>query len=93
MLTGVLVLASQDGKLVKAALYLVVYSLGLGLPFILASVFLQFFAAKLLTFSKALGVIQKISGILLVALGLLLIAGRFNWLTIFFQRLGFGAFL
>jgi cytochrome c-type biogenesis protein len=89
VLTGVLILASRDGRLAKAAAYLAVYSLGLGLPFMLASVFLQFFLAKLSSFSKAFGLIKKVSGALLVALGFLILSGSFNWLNGFFQRRGF----
>jgi cytochrome c-type biogenesis protein len=90
ILTGVLVLASRDGSLAKAAAWLAVYSAGLGLPFMLASVFLRFFTAKLSSFSRAFGLIQKTGGVLLVVLGFLILSGSFNWLNGFFQRRGFG---
>jgi len=89
ILSGVLFLAGQSGKAGIAALYLGVYSLGLGLPFLLSAAFFDRFLVSAKWFRKHLPVIQKISGILLVIIGLLILTGRFSALSIILQRYGF----
>ena len=86
ILAGVLFLAGQSGKAGIAALYLGVYSLGLGLPFLLAAVFFDRFLVSSKWFRKHLSAIQKISGILLIIIGVLILSGRFSALNIILQR-------
>jgi cytochrome c-type biogenesis protein len=86
ILTGVLFLAGQSGKAGIAALYLALYSLGLGLPFLLAAFF---FDRRLVTakwFRDHLPLIKKISGIVLVIMGVLILTGRFSALNIILQK-------
>ena len=86
ILAGVLFLAGQDGMAGVAALYLLVYSLGLGLPFLLAAAFFDRFLLSAKWFSKYFSIIQKISGILLVVIGLLILTGKFSALNMVLQR-------
>jgi cytochrome c-type biogenesis protein len=86
ILTSVLLLAGQSGKAGIAALYLAVYSLGLGLPFLLAAVFFDRFLTTAVWFRARLPVIKKISGVLLVVMGLLILTGRFSILNIVLQK-------
>jgi cytochrome c-type biogenesis protein len=67
----------------RAALYLGVYSAGLGLPFLIAAVFfdrLHTFTAKL---RAHLPLIQRLSGVLLILMGLFILVGRYQALNIF----------
>ncbi|MDR2808884.1 MAG: cytochrome c biogenesis CcdA family protein, partial [Spirochaetaceae bacterium] len=78
ILSSILFLAAQEGETSSAIFYLVSYSLGLGLPFLLAALFLQAFLKRLSTLRRLLPVIQKISGAFLVLLGLWVISGSFR---------------
>ena len=62
ILASILLLAGQNGQTGTAALYLAAYSAGLGLPFLLAAVFLERFWRITTRWRAALPVIQKISG-------------------------------
>jgi len=85
VLTGILVLAAQ-GSIPRSVLYLTFFSAGLGLPFLLASfcynAFLKF-SAKL---RSHLLLIQRISGILLVVLGLLIATGLYQTFSVIAAR-------
>ena len=86
VLAAVLVLASGTGTLLKGAALLAAYALGLGAAFLLAGV----------AFARAMGafrwlrdrytVIQVVSGLTLVALGLLLFFHRDWWLHVALNR-------
>jgi cytochrome c-type biogenesis protein len=88
-LGSILLLASQSGKMALSAVFLVAYSAGLGLPFLIAT----FFWGKLLRvvakIRQAMTAIRIISGIFLIAVGLLMIFGRFFYLNSFFQKTGY----
>ena len=86
ILTGVLLLASQSGKTGAAVFYLAVYSAGLALPFLLAALFLNSFLERASAFRKHLPLIRRISGILLIIIGLMILAGRFSALNILIQK-------
>jgi len=86
ILTGVLFLAGQSGKAGIAALYLALYSLGLGFPFILAAVFLDRYLVTAKWFRARLPLIKKISGALLIIMGVLILTGRFSALNIILQK-------
>lgn len=86
MLAGVLFLAGQGGKAGIAALYLGIYSLGLGLPFLLAAVFFDRFLVTSTWFKKHFPLIQKASGILLIVIGLLVLSGQFSALNAALQK-------
>lgn len=73
ILSGILLLASRMETLVGGLLLLGVFSLGLGLPFILASIFLSFFSNFFKKINKHLNIIKIISGIFLIALGIVFV--------------------
>jgi cytochrome c-type biogenesis protein len=86
ILAAVLFLAGESGKAGIAALYLAMYSLGLGLPFLLAAAFFDRFLVTAKWFRAKLPIIQKISGILLIIIGLLILTGRFSALSMVLQQ-------
>jgi len=86
ILTGVLFLAGQSGKAGFAALYLALYSLGLGIPFLLAAFFFDRYLVPAKWFREKLPLIKKISGCLLVLIGILIITNRFSALNIVLQK-------
>ncbi|MDR0878296.1 MAG: cytochrome c biogenesis CcdA family protein [Treponema sp.] len=86
VLAGILFLAGQSGSLISAILYLFVYSMGLGLPFLCMAVFFEKASGFIVKTMKYKGLIQKVSGALLVGIGLLIFGGRFQALNIAIQK-------
>jgi cytochrome c-type biogenesis protein len=60
----------------KGSLLLAVYSLGLGLPFLLAALFTGTLLARIKALGRAGRHLQRAAGGLLVVMGLLMVTGR-----------------
>jgi cytochrome c-type biogenesis protein len=95
VLGTVLSVAGTEETVGKGAFLLTVYSLGMGIPFIIAAFFAGPFMALMRRLRKHMGKIEKAMGVLLVATGLLFIFGQITvfsyWLLEtfpFFQRIG-----
>ena len=77
-LGSALMLASQQGHVVEGMLMLLVYSLGLGLPFILSAVLIGYLKSTFDWIKRHYNIINKVSGGLLVLIGLLMATGMFG---------------
>jgi cytochrome c-type biogenesis protein len=77
----IMMLAGHTGTAARGALLLAVYSLGLGLPFILAGLALEAVSARLRRLNRYLNVVSIAGGGLLIGMGALLAIGRFQWLN------------
>jgi len=73
ILSAILLLASNMETLLQGVFLLVVFSAGLGLPFILASLFISFFSRFLKRINKHLNIISIISGVFLLVLGIIFV--------------------
>jgi cytochrome c-type biogenesis protein len=62
--------------------------LGLGIPFFAAAVGLNYFLAGTPKIRKWIGPLEKASGVVLVAIGVLLFTGQFTMLTAYLARFG-----
>lgn len=71
---------SQDTMWAGVGL-LSVYSLGLAIPFLVASLALDWFLQAFKRFRRFIPVVEKASGVLLIFLGILLMTGTFTWLS------------
>src|SRR5580698_9873444 len=78
VLTVLLTLAGEQDTLVKGILLLGVYSLGLAVPFLLTALLLERFLKFYSRFRAHMHAIEVASGALLIALGVLLVIGRFT---------------
>ena len=78
VLATVLTLAANEASLAAGVRLLLVYSLGLGIPFILAAVAIGPFLGFLKRFRRHLGRVEKVMGLLLVAAGILMLTGSLN---------------
>jgi len=78
VLGSILLYASQQETVTKGAMLLFVFSMGLGLPFILAGALLSAFLSFVKKFSRFFGIIELVGGILLVVLGVLLTTGKLS---------------
>jgi cytochrome c-type biogenesis protein len=85
ILSGILAVASEQDTLVKGILLLSVYSLGLAVPFLLTSLLMERFLKFYSRFRSYMHALEVASGALLIALGILLVLGRFtlisSWLS------------
>ena len=82
ILSSILLLAGSTGSFLRALLLLSVYSLGLGLPFLLTGLFLPFALRQLDRIKKHLRTIKIVSGGFLIFIGALIIFGRLQQLNI-----------
>jgi len=86
ILSGILLMASQLDTLLQGIILLAVFSLGLGLPFIFASIFISFFSKFLKKINRHLNIISIISGIFLVALGVIFVTDSMSTVIGFLSR-------
>ena len=77
-LGSALMLASQQGHVAEGMLMLLVYSLGLGIPFIFSAVLIGYLKSTFDWIKRHYNIINKISGGLLVLIGLLMATGMFG---------------
>lgn len=87
VLGGILGLAATTADVTEGMLLLAVYSAGLGLPFILAAVAMEFFLEWFRRFRGFLPWVMRVSGLLLVGVGILLVTGEFTRLAAWLQSL------
>ena len=78
ILASILVLAGTRERLSEGLWLLGAYAFGLGLPFFLAALATSYFLSTVKAIRKYLLVIERLSGALLMAVGLLLFTGLFS---------------
>jgi len=92
ILAAILAVAGSEATLARGAGLLAVYSLGLGIPFILAALAVEPFAAFLARFRARLPLVEKAMGGLLVLTGIAFLTGFITqasyWLLEAFPALG-----
>jgi len=86
ILTGILIMAGQSGKTVIAVFYLTAYSAGLALPFLLAALFFDSFLKHGVLIRSHLLLISRISGVLLIIIGIMILTGRYSALNGMIQK-------
>ena len=86
VLTAILFLAGQSGQTGTAVWYLAVYSAGLALPFLLAAMFFDSFMKKASALRSHLPLIKRVSGILLIIIGIMILTGRYSALNMLIQK-------
>ena len=89
VLASILLMAGQSGKTGTAIWYLIVYSAGLGLPFLLAALFFNSFLKHTSRLRSHLPLIKRISGILLIIIGVMILLGQYSALNMLVQKLIF----
>src|SRR6266571_1726166 len=81
ILAAILAVAASKATVAKGAGLLAVYSLGLGVPFIVAAFAVEPFAAFLARFRAQLAHVERVMGGLLVLTGIAFLAGFFTQLN------------
>jgi cytochrome c-type biogenesis protein len=92
ILAAILAIAASEATVAKGAGMLAVYSFGLGVPFIVAALAVEPFAAFLARFRAHMGLVEKAMGGLLVLTGIAFLTGAVSqvsyWLLDTFPSLG-----
>ena len=81
VLAAILFVAASEDTIYKGMSLLAVYSLGLGVPFILAAFAMKPFMRFLGRFRKYLGLVEKVMGVLLIAAGIAFMTGAMTDLS------------
>ena len=91
-LGAILSLAASEASLYKGMILLSFYALGLGIPFLIVAAFLSKMGNTLLLFKQNFKIIERVMGLLLWTVGLLMLSGGFTdlsfWLLETFPYLG-----
>lgn len=77
-LGSALMLASQRGHMAEGMLMLLLYSLGLGIPFVLCAILIDKLKSTIDWFKNHYKIINTVSGLLLVVIGLMMATGTFG---------------
>jgi cytochrome c-type biogenesis protein len=92
VLGAILALAAQSGSTERGMLLMAAYAFGLGLPFLLTALFLGRALRLMAGLRRHMGTIERVMGVLLVAVGLMMLTGAFSdfsfWLLETFPALG-----
>lgn len=75
VLATILAVAAAEDSVAQGAFLLTIYSLGLGVPFLLAALGVGTFLGFLKRFARHLGTVEKIMGVLLILAGLAFLTG------------------
>jgi cytochrome c-type biogenesis protein len=86
VLGGILTLAATSGSVSSGVGLLLVYSLGLAIPFLLAALLLQHFLGGMRKIGPWLPWVSRASGALLIILGILLFTGSFTILMTYMNQ-------
>ncbi|MCU0902806.1 MAG: cytochrome c biogenesis protein CcdA [Tabrizicola sp.] len=91
-LGAILSLAAQEGSTERGTLLLGVYALGLGLPFLLAAIFIERSMVLMAKLKRHMKLIERLMGTLLVVVGVALVSGAFTdfsyWMLETYEVLG-----
>ena len=92
VLAAILLMAGAEQSAAEGARLLFVYSLGIGVPFLIAAAFTSAFMRAIARFRAHLGLIEKAMGVFLVVAGVLIFTGQMPtiafWLLETFPALG-----
>jgi len=76
ILSSILIYATSMDSIGKGVLLLIMYSLGLAVPFILTAVAIESFTKQFRKLSKYLPIIPTISGVLMIIMGVVIFANK-----------------
>lgn len=87
IISGVLMIAGSEATVGRGVALLAAYSMGLAIPFLLSALLLERFFAFFQGFRSKLGLINRIAGVLLIIVGIMLLTGWFQTLAGYLERM------
>ena len=88
ILGSILLYASLESTMAHGSVLLATYALGLGIPFVIASVAFNWFIAGTERLKQGMVPLSRTAGVMLLLIGLLMATGRFATMTAFLAGLG-----
>lgn len=79
VLTSILIMASTEKSVLRGILLLLSYSLGIGIPFIIATIAVNQMLNIFTRIKRHYGKIEMFTGLLLIAAGILMLLGKFRF--------------
>lgn len=89
ILSSILIYATSMSSIGKGVLLLVMYSLGLAVPFILTAMAIASFTRQFRNLSKYLHIISTISGVLMITMGIIVFTNKLSMLSRYTNFLNF----
>ena len=77
VLGAILSMAAQEASVARSMVLMGAYAAGLGIPFLLAAVFLKKFMGVMQGMRKHMDLVEKVMGVMLICVGILLMTNRF----------------
>jgi cytochrome c-type biogenesis protein len=87
ILGAILTFTAAKASLSEGMVLLLAYSLGLAVPFIVAALAVDRFIEWFRQFRRHIGIVMKVSGVLMVIFGIMLMTGTFTLLATYLQGL------
>lgn len=87
VLGTILAIAGMEDSVQQGMILLTAYSLGLGVPFLLAAAFAKQFMGAMQRFKKHMGTVEKVMGGLLVITGILFVTGQVQAAAFWLQEM------
>ncbi len=81
LLGSALAIASRSGQVLEGSVYLFVYALGIGIPFLVVSLLLASYPSLIGKLTRLAQKVEKVTGVLLLVLGILLVTNQYDRLT------------
>ena len=86
ILASILVVAASSGQVGEGIILLGIYSLGLGVPFLLSGLLFHQFLAAFKRFRKHIRLVEICTGVMLIAVGIMLMFNMLGEITMFFYQ-------
>ena len=85
VLAAILSIAAGEGSPAYGGFLMLLYTLGLAIPFLLISVFSEYILARVRRLYKFMGIIKAVSGCVLILMGIMLMTDRLNTIVAWLQ--------
>lgn len=86
IISGILMIAGSEASVGRGVALLAAYSAGLAVPFLLSALLLERFFTFFQRFRSKLGLINRIAGVLLIVVGVMLLTGWFQTLAGYLEQ-------
>lgn len=86
IISGILMIAGSAENVGRGVTLLAAYSAGLAVPFLLSALLLERFFTFFQKFRSKLGMVNRIAGVLLIIVGIMLLTGWFQTLAFYLEK-------
>lgn len=87
IISGILMIAGSEASVGRGVALLASYSAGLAVPFLLSALLLERFFTFFQRFRSSIGTVNRIAGVLLIIVGIMLLTGWFQTLAGYMEKI------